>query len=77
MIINPYDQDYKELIDALLSLTSDNRNLRDDRTGVGTYSLFGEILRVDLRKVFPLLTIKKMGIKSVLSELLWFIEGVY
>ena len=47
----------------------------DDRTGVGTLSLFGEQLRFDLRKGFPAITTKKLAWRSVVAELLWFIEG--
>jgi thymidylate synthase len=52
-----------------------NGKLRSDRTGVGTLSVFGRQVRYDLSKGFPLLTSKKMNIKSVIAELLWFIEG--
>jgi thymidylate synthase len=48
---------------------------RPDRTGVGTRSVFGKQLRWNLSDGFPLLTTKKMELKSVLSELIWFIEG--
>ena len=48
---------------------------RSDRTGTGTISLFGQQIRTDLRNSFPMLTTKKVPFKSVLSELLWFIEG--
>jgi thymidylate synthase len=48
---------------------------REDRTGVGTLSLFGVQLRFDLSKGFPAVTTKKLAWKSVVSELLWFIEG--
>ncbi len=48
---------------------------KDDRTGTGTLSLFGEQLRFDLSKGFPLLTTKKMFFKGIVYELLWFLRG--
>jgi thymidylate synthase len=47
----------------------------EDRTGVGTFSLFGEQLRFDLSKEFPAVTTKKLAWRATVSELLWFIEG--
>lgn len=47
----------------------------DDRTGVGTKSVFGRMLRWDMSKGFPAITTKKLAWKSVVGELLWFIEG--
>jgi len=52
-----------------------NGERREDRTGVGTYSLFGRQLSFDLERSFPLLTTKRVHWKSVVHELLWFIRG--
>lgn len=49
--------------------------VRPDRTGVGTKSIFGERISIDLTKGFPLLTVKKMYFKTVAAELLWFLSG--
>ncbi len=53
----------------------DNGVERKDRTGTGTISTFGYQMRIDLQKGFPLLTTKKVVLRIVLGELLWFIEG--
>jgi thymidylate synthase len=58
-----------------LQFVLDNGEYRDDRTGVGTISVFGLQQRYNLSKGFPAVTTKKLAFKSCLSELLWFIEG--
>lgn len=62
---------YHDLLEDILN----NGEVKDDRTGVGTISVFGRQLRFDLSKGFPAITTKKLAWKSVKSELLWFIEG--
>lgn len=62
---------YHELLKDIL----ENGETKDDRTGVGTRSVFGRSLRFDLRTGFPAITTKKLAWRAVKGELLWFIEG--
>jgi thymidylate synthase len=62
---------YHDLLEDILN----NGEVKDDRTGVGTISVFGRQLRFDLAVGFPAVTTKKLAWKSVASELLWFVEG--
>jgi len=59
----------------LLRKVLDHGSFREDRTGVGAYSVFGEQSRYDLSAGFPCLTTKKLHLRSIIHELLWFIKG--
>ena len=65
------DNQYLGLLSDILS----NGVQKGDRTGTGTLSVFGRMYRHDLSKGFPLLTTKKLHVKSILHELLWFLRG--
>lgn len=64
-------QQYKELLQRVLL----EGEMKTDRTGTGTISVFGHQMRFDLSKGFPLLTTKKLHTKSIFHELLWFLDG--
>ena len=64
----------KQYIQALEHILKNGKQ-RDDRTGIGTRGVFGYQMRFNLRDGFPAVTTKKLAWKSVVSELLWFLEG--
>lgn len=64
----------KQYLDLLRDVL-ENGEMRNDRTGTGTLSVFGRQLRFDLRDGFPLLTTKKVNFKAIVAELLWFLSG--
>ena len=69
--MNNIDKKYQELLQDIL----DNGTPKSDRTGTGTISVFGRQIRHKMSEGFPLLTTKKMPWKSIVTELLWFLQG--
>jgi thymidylate synthase len=68
---NKLDEDYLNIIAEIIR----EGNKKSDRTGTGTYSLFGKTIRHKMSNGFPLLTSKKIFVKGVIEELLWFLRG--
>jgi thymidylate synthase len=69
--MNQLDVDYQQLLVDILT----NGTEKEDRTGTGTISVFGRQIRHNMKDGFPLLTTKKMAIKSMMTELKWFLKG--
>lgn len=69
--MNKLDLDYQNLLRDIL----ENGTSKSDRTGTGTVSVFGRQIRHSMKDGFPLLTTKKMAFKSIVTELLWFLNG--
>ena len=70
----PADHPERQYLNLLRDIL-DNGARRDDRTGTGTLGVFGRQMRFDLSKGFPLLTTKKLHLRSIIVELLWFLRG--
>lgn len=69
------EQQYLNLLEGMLKLINENGFDRNDRTGVGTKSIFGHQMRFDLSKSFPLFTHKSVFMRGIFEELMWFLRG--
>ena len=69
--MNQVDKDYLSMCQYIL----DHGTFKEDRTGTGTYSVFGQQLRFNLSEGFPILTTKRVPFRLIASELLWFLRG--
>jgi thymidylate synthase len=69
--MNNLDKSYQALLQDIL----DNGIIKEDRTGTGTLSVFGRQIRHNMSEGYPLLTTKKMAVKSMITELKWFLKG--
>ena len=69
--MNKLDNDYQRILQDILILGKK----KEDRTGTGTLSIFGKQIRHDMSNGFPLLTTKKMAVKTMMTELKWFLRG--
>ena len=69
--MNSIDKQYNELLSTILEHGVD----KSDRTVTGTKSIFGYTIRHNMKEGFPLLTTKKMAVKTMMTELKWFLKG--
>lgn len=69
--MNNIDKSYQDLLHKIIN----KGKIRGDRTGTGTVSIFSHTLEMDMGEGFPLLTTKKMFVKAIIHELLWFLKG--
>lgn len=70
-----YAYNFMNQYETLLKHVRDNGTKKSDRTGIGTLSIFGYQMRFDLNEGFPLITTKRVHLKSIIHELIWFLKG--